>query len=155
MSTRIPLPGGRGRWVRRGGSIVLLPPDGDSGEVQGEVSTPVPVTATQAGVSDGRIDVFAQYALLRMAKSPDPGARADASAMLGAVKSGTLAGIYKEDEQIPALRARRVGTSWWLVIPKGEDAAVLREPGAAPLIVFRDSARSDASRLDPALRKAW
>jgi len=150
MSTRI-LPSARGRWVRHGGSIVLLPADGGAGEVQGEVA----VTATQAGVIDARIDVFAQYALLRMAKSPDPAARADASAMLGAVKAGTLAGIYKEDEQVPALRARRVGTSWWLVIPKGEDAAVLREPAQPPLIVFRDSVRSDAARLDPALRKAW
>jgi V8-like Glu-specific endopeptidase len=155
MSARIFLPAGSGRWVRRGGSIVLLPSREDAGEVQGEVATPVPVTATQAGVIDGRIDVHAQYALLRMAKSPDPGARADASAMLGAVKSGVLAGIYKEDQQVPALRARRVGTSWWLVIPKGEDAAVLREPGQPPLIVFRDGVRSDAARLDPALRRAW
>ena len=154
MSTRVLLPGTRGRWVRRGGSIIVLP-SGEEGEAQGEVSAPVPVTATQAGVIDGRIDVHAQYALLRMAKSPDPGARADASAMLGAVKAGALAGIYKEDQQVPALRARRVGTSWWLVIPKGEDAAVLREPGAAPLIVFRDGVRSDAARLDPALRRAW
>jgi hypothetical protein len=138
--------------VRRGESLLLLP-SGADGELEGELSTPV--TATPAGVIDARIDVFAQRALLRMAKSPDPAARADASAMLGAVKSGVLAGIYKEDEQVPALRARRVGTSWWLVIPKGQDAAVLREPGAAPLIVFRDSARSNAARLDPALRKAW
>lgn len=154
MSTRIYLPGTRGRWVRRHGSIVLLPQDDDA-ELQGELSTPVPVTATQAGVIDPRIDVFAQKALLRMANGPDPAARADASAMLGAVKSGTLAGIYKEDEQVPALRARRQGKTWWTVIPKGEDAAVLREPGQPPLIVFRDGVRSDASRLDPALRKAW
>src|SRR3982750_1979770 len=108
MSTQI-LPTPRGRWVRRGGSIVLLPPDDGDGEVQGEVGTPATVTATSAGVIDARIDVFAQRALLRMAKSPDPAARADASQMLGAVKSGRLAGIYKEDEQVPALRARRVG----------------------------------------------
>jgi hypothetical protein len=77
--------------------------------------------------------------------------------MLGAVKSGALAGIYKEDQQVPALRARRVGTSWWLVIPKGEDAALFlgAAPGEAPMIVFRDGVRSNAARLDPALRKAW
>jgi hypothetical protein len=155
MSTRTLFPGDRGRWVRRGGSIVLLPSEAAGGEPQGEVSAPV--TATQAGVIDPRIDVFAQRALLRMAKSPDPGARADASAMLGAVKSGRLAGIYKEDEQVPALRARRAGTSGWLVIPKGEDAALFlgAAPGEAPLIVFRDGVRSLPARLDPALRKAW
>jgi len=156
MSARIFLPGDRGRWVRRGGSIVLLPEDGDA-ELQGELSAPVPVTATQAGVIDARIDVFAQKALLRMANGPDPAARADASQMLGAVKAGALAGIYKEDEQVPALRARKLGSSWWLVIPKGEDAVLFlgAAPGEAPLIDFRDSVRSNAARLDPALRKAW
>jgi len=156
MGTRIFLPGGRGRWVRRGGSIVLHGADG-GGEPQGEVATPVAVTATPAGVIDARIDVFAQKALLRMAQSPDPAARADASAMLGAVKSGALAGIYKEDEQVPAMRARKLGSNWWTVIPRGEDAALIlgAAPGEAPLIAFRDGARSQPARLDPALRKAW
>jgi V8-like Glu-specific endopeptidase len=114
----------------------------------------VPVTATPAGVIDSRIDVHAQYALLRMAKG-DPSAQADASAMLAAVKSGRLAGIYKEDQQVPALRAKRQGIGWWQLIPAGRDAVVVNEAGAAPIIVFRDRVRSDASRLDPALRAAW
>ncbi|HEX2076514.1 MAG TPA: hypothetical protein VHG08_02360 [Longimicrobium sp.] len=141
----------RGRWIRRGREIVLLPgPPPADGGMQGEVA----VTATQAGVIDSRIDVHAQYALLRLAKG-DPSARADASAMLVAVKSGRLAGIYKEDQQVPAMRAKRRGIGWWQLIPAGRDAAVVHEAGAAPLIVFRDRVRSDASRLDPALRTAW
>src|SRR5215213_4321169 len=154
MSMRIFLPGDRGRWVRRGGSIVLHGADGD-GEVQGEVATPVPVTATQAGVIDGRIDVHAQYALLRMAKSPNHGARTDASQMLGAVKSGALAGIYKEDQQVPALRARRMGSNWWQAIRPGEDADLLFHAVEAPLINFRTRVAKNPVALDAALRGAW
>lgn len=151
MSTSLLLPA-RGRWIRRGGEIVLLPaaPPHGAGGMQGEVA----VTATTSGVIDPRIDVHAQYALLRMAKG-DPSARADAAAILAAVKSGRLAGIYKEDQQVPAMRAKRRGIGWWQLIPAGRDAAVVHEAGAAPILVFRDRVRSDASRLDPALRAAW
>ena len=79
--------------------------------------------------------------------------------MLAAVKSGRLTGLYKEDEQVPALRARALGMGWWQLIPPGEDAAVVLDPanptGGPPLIAFRDGVRSDSARLDPALRRAW
>jgi hypothetical protein len=75
--------------------------------------------------------------------------------MLGAVKSGALGGIYKEDQQVPALRAKRQGRGWWQVIPKGEDAHLFEAPPESPLIVFRDPVRSNAARLDTALRKVW
>jgi hypothetical protein len=99
-----------------------------------------------------KIDVFAQYALIRMSKA-DPAARADALGMLAAVKANKLAGIYKEDERFPALRARNMGLTWWELIPKGFDAAII--PDLPPFIVFRDSVRSNPAHLDPALRKAW
>ncbi len=104
-----------------------------------------------------RIDVFAQKALLRMSKNP--AMSADANEMAAAVKSGSLGGIYKEDEKVPALRARKMNSSWWLIIPKGEDAVLFLDPEkpktGVPIIVFRDSVRSLPHRLDPALFKAW
>src|SRR5215207_5768958 len=103
MSTRSMSGAAWGRWVRSGNRIVLLPerhPARDDAEER-ELPAPVPVTAAQSGVIDARIDVFAQYSLLRMAKSSDAPARTDAGEMLGAVKAGVLAGIYKEDEQVP------------------------------------------------------
>jgi hypothetical protein len=143
-----------GRWIRRGDRLVVLPARGAvPGAPEGEVASTGP-----EGVIDARIDVHAQYALLRMAKG-EPGARADAAGLLAAVKSGRLAGLYKEDQQVPALRARALGKGWWQLIPPGEDAAVVLDPasptGGAPLIAFRDGIRSNSARLDPALRRAW
>jgi hypothetical protein len=115
-------------------------------------------TFTRNDVIDERIDVFAQYSLLRMFKG-DAAARGDGEGMLAAVKAGQLAGIYKEDERVPAMRARNMNMGWWQLIPKGEDAALIGHPGnlpnGTPIIVFRDSIRSTPPRIDPALRKAW
>jgi hypothetical protein len=112
---------------------------------------------TYADVRSDRIDVFAQKALLRMSKNPAMSAYANE--MAAAVKSGRLGGIYKEDEKVPALRARKMNSSWWLIIPKGEDAVLFLDPEkpktGIPIIVFRDSVRSLPQRLDPALFKAW
>lgn len=105
-------------------------------------------------VVDPRIDVFAQRALLRMFGGPMD-AQSDASQMLAAIKAGTLAGIYKEDEQVPAKVARRLGTGWWQLIPSGQDAAYIEDPAGSPIIVFRDGVRSNKDLLDPALRRAW
>jgi hypothetical protein len=112
---------------------------------------------TYADVRSDRIDVFAQRALLRMSKNPTTSA--DAAGMADAVKTGKLGGIYKEDEKVPALRARKMNSSWWLIIPKGEDAVLFLDPEkqktGTPIIVFRDSIRSNPARLDPALQKVW
>jgi hypothetical protein len=103
------------------------------------------------------IDVYAQYSLQRMLKG-NPLARTDASQMLAAVKSGLLAGICKEDEEAPALRARKMGMNWWELITPGEDSMLVLDPHSwtkQPMIIFRDSIRSIPQRLDPALRRAW
>jgi len=108
-------------------------------------------------VADTRINVFAQRALLRMFAG-DAGARADATGILAAVKAGQLAGIYKEDERMPLLYATKLKLSWWQLIPKGEDAALVLAQAnlqAPPIIAFRDQVRSISSRLDRALRRAW
>lgn len=133
-----------GAWVRQGGRIVLDLGAGE--EIQEEV-------LAARDVIHSRIDVHAQYSLMRMSKNP--ATTADASAMLAAVKSGQLAGIYKEDQLVPAQRAQRKGIGWWQVLQPGQDATVVRDPGVAPIIIFRDSIRSVPSRLDPALLAAW
>ena len=104
---------------------------------------------------DPRIDVYAQRALYRMMTGPDPGAADDARQMLASVRSGLLGGIYISNQLVPAKRARAKGTWWWLVIPKGEDAALMPAPPEPPIIVFRDEVKSVSSRLDPALRRAY
>ncbi|HEV2148439.1 MAG TPA: hypothetical protein VGR37_13640 [Longimicrobiaceae bacterium] len=145
-----------GRWYRRGGAIVV-PLDG--GRAPRAPGPQREVAATgPGGVIDSRIDVHAQYALLRMAKGA-PAARGDGAGMLAAVKAGRLAGIYKEDQQVPAVRARALGMGWWQLVPGGEDAVLVLDPGdpggGPPLIAFRDRVRSDPTRLDAALRRAW
>ncbi len=157
MTTRF-APGARdGYWVRTGGEIVLypstVPPDRELDEL-------LPTIPSRKELIDPRIDFHAQEALHRMFNG-DPGARADAGGMFAAIKAGRLAGIYIVNQQVPALRARKLDRWWWNLIPQGEDAILLRdssEPGAgggAPLIAFRDPVKSVPARLDPALRKAW
>lgn len=139
-----------GRWIRKGNRIVLLPSRGEG--MQGEAAGPL---SPHAAIHPN-IDVHAQYALVRMSKA-DPAARAAAAGMLNAVKAGRL-GIYKVDQQVPALRAKKLG-GWWNVIPRGQDAVVFldpAQPGAQmPLIVFRDAVKNAPAQLDPALQAAW
>lgn len=118
-------------------------------EISEEISSPNLVI-------DPRIDVHAQYALLRMSKNP--GTAGVAADMLAAVKSGQIGGIYKEDQYVPAQLAKRNGLGWWQLVQAGEDAVLVFDgsnPAAPPLIVFRSVARFSPSRLDPALIKAF
>jgi len=172
-----------GRWFRRGRNIVLLLDDktqpGD-GEIYEEptggtipsrkdlIDPRVDVDVQRAllnqwiqkisirpyDVIDPRIDVGAQKAILRMAKA-GPRIRVDAVGMLGAVKSGYLAGIFGDDLRLAAQLAARLGTVRWKLVPAGRDAAFVTVPESRPVIVFRESVRSVPSRLDPALRRAF
>lgn len=117
-----------------------------------------PALLTAADVRDQRIDVFAQYSLLRLSAA-DTASAQDAREMLAAVRSGELGGIYKEDERVPALRAVQLGTWWGTIIPQGQNGALFLDPArpldGVPLIVFRDDVRSNKPLIDAALRKAW
>jgi hypothetical protein len=104
----------------------------------------------------GNIDVFAQKAIVRLSRnhltSPD------AHTMLDAVKSRELRGIFIENQKVPALRAQKLGTWYGKLIPTGEDAVIVPAPTGStepPLIAFRDSVKTNATRLDAALLKAW
>ena len=106
------------------------------------------------------IDVHAQYSLQRLMGSPDPAARVDGNELLGGVRGGRVRGIYIVNQQEPAKWARTRGGNWWGLLQPTDDAAVLLSAPppftqlAPPIIVFRESIRSTASRLDPALRRA-
>lgn len=118
-----------------------------------------PRPLTYSEVRSTRIDVDAQRSLLRMSNQGDTSARADARGLSDAVRDGRLQGIYAENQEVPAKLAVRLGTSWWKLIPGGENAALILEPGspvaAPPTIAFREKLRSQPLVLDAALRKAW
>jgi hypothetical protein len=111
-------------------------------------------------VIDKRIDVAAQYALMRMFKG-DPTERVDASDILSAVKSGALGGIYQEDQKAPALRAQSLGTWWGTILPKPAgpvrvDGVCMLEPREKPpIIAMRRKAETNPAAYDLALQNAW
>jgi V8-like Glu-specific endopeptidase len=146
-----------GRWVQHGRTIVVDLEPGSAralDELQEEV--PLHRALTARDVMDPRIDVPAQYALMRLSKR-SPAERAAAAAMLDAVRSGRLAGIYKEDQRVPALRAQGMGRGWWQLLRLGQDATIVvdRNPAVAPILIFRNAVRSNPARLDPALLAVW
>jgi hypothetical protein len=102
------------------------------------------------------IDVQVQYALFRMLKRPAPAWRRQASILLSAVHSGTIKGIYQEDQQVPALRAQQVGKWWKQIIPSYAGATCMKEPaGQAPIIVVRKGTPASKEEYDAWLTIAW
>ncbi|MGB7292646.1 MAG: S8 family serine peptidase [Thermodesulfobacteriota bacterium] len=117
-------------------------------------------------VIDERIDVIAQRSILRLNKG-EPAARQDAARLLAGVKAGQLAGIFGENLLAAAKLAKKLGTVRWELVPKGEDAALILDPGAPtvapPTIIFRVKEKKPPGkkvwpmppeRMDPALQKA-
>lgn len=121
---------------------------------------------TTQDVIDDRIDVQAQYALMRMFVG-EPDERADASYILESVKAGWIAGIYQEDQQVPALRAQSLGFGWWEILPKKSDAqpyetetivngTCMTEPSEeSPIVVVRRDTEANPPVYDMTLRNAW
>jgi hypothetical protein len=115
---------------------------------------------TTQDVIDSRIDEQAQYALMRMFVGDDS-ERTDASNILTAVKSGTIGGIYQQDQGVPAKRAVKLGIGWWQLLPPASakpriDGVCVREPaGDPPLIAMRKGAQSNKANYDWAVRDAW
>lgn len=115
---------------------------------------------TTQDVIDERIDVQAQYALMRMFGG-EPLEKIHASHILSAVKSGALGGVYQEDQQVPALRAQSLGYGWWEILPKPQggvrvDGVCMAEPTSkAPIIVMRRKAEQNRAAYDNALQDAW
>lgn len=113
----------------------------------------------QIDPTDKRVDVGAKLALQRMLKVA--GAAADAARLIRGINGGTLAGIFGDDLLAAVKVAQAHGTQRWLLVPKGEDAALVMSAAAPldapPTIIFRGDTpdiRNKPARLDPALQKA-
>jgi hypothetical protein len=109
--------------------------------------------------TDKRIDVGAKFALQRMLKVPDTAV--DAARLIRGINGKTLAGIFGDDLAAAVKVAQAHGTQRWLLVPKGEDAALVLDAAAPldapPTIIFRGDTpdiRNKPARLDPALQKA-
>ncbi len=109
--------------------------------------------------TDKRIDVGAKFALQRMLKVPDTAV--DAARLIRGINGKTLAGILGDDLAAAVKVAQAHGTQRWLLVPKGEDAALVMDAAAPldapPTIIFRGDTpdiRNKPARLDPALQKA-
>jgi N-acetyl-anhydromuramyl-L-alanine amidase AmpD len=109
--------------------------------------------------ADPRIDVGAKFALQRMLKVPEMAV--DAARLIRAINGETLAGIFGDDLGVAVQVAHAHGTERWLLVPKGEDAAVVLDAAvpleAPPTVIFRGDTpniRDIPARIDPALQKA-
>jgi hypothetical protein len=116
---------------------------------------------TTQDVIDERIDVQAQYALMRMFTG-EPHERVVASHIMSAIKEdGTLGGIYQEDQQVPALRAQALGYGWWKILPPANedqrvDGICMTEPvPEKPVMVMRKGSEKNRAAYDGALMAAW
>jgi hypothetical protein len=116
---------------------------------------------TTQDVIDPRIDVQAQYALMRMFRGDDSLEQTIASHVLTAIKSGELGGIYQENQQAAALRAQSVGYGWWQILPPAAqqprvDGICMTEPAdRPPILVMRREAEKNPAAYDEAMQDAW
>ncbi len=121
---------------------------------QAPVTDPPLPPLTERELIHERIDVHAQRSLRRISKTHRV---AEARLIFESVKSGALGGIYKADTKVPSLRAVRMGTAWFNLIPKGQDSICLTnptKPGEKPILVFRKSLvepRTKGPAMDAAL----
>jgi hypothetical protein len=108
---------------------------------------------------DKRIDFGAKFALQRMLKKG--ATQLDAIRLIRGIDSGRLAGIHGDDRLEAVQLAKKLNTHRWLLVPKGEDAALvvdqLRPFSTPPTIIFRGDTpdiRNQSARIDEALRRA-
>jgi hypothetical protein len=113
----------------------------------------------QIDPKDKRIDVGAKFALQRMLNVPETAV--DAARLIRGINGGTLAGIFGDDLLAAVKVAQSHGTQRWLLVLKGEDAALVLNAAAPldapPTVIFRGDTpdiRNKPARLDPALQKA-
>jgi hypothetical protein len=127
-----------------------------AGSAAAKTSTATPGCKwTSMDVIDPRIDDGAQQSLMRKLRLSSPAEiRAEGSAMLGAVKNESLAGILKPFRPAVAARAQKLGKTGDQLVPAGQDSICVTEPaGDKPLIVYRTGL--DDARVDRALSDAW
>ena len=105
-------------------------------------------------IIDARIDIGAQQALFHMMSSGPPDSKI-ASAMIGAVKDGTLAGILLPPRQAVAKRSARMepARGYWALLDGHSSVCLLEPDGEPPMLVYREGMERDA--IVDALEDAW
>ncbi len=114
-----------------------------------------PCTWKESDIIDPHIEVSAQKLLMSKMSQGGSGAK-QASAMISAVKSGDLAGIYLNSRKAVADRGQQLSppVGWWDLIPTGKNSTCLLQPSAEPpMIIFRSNLSQ--AQLDQALSSAW
>lgn len=134
------------RKVLVGCSIVLL--------IAFEAPAYSACTWKTSDIMDQRIDIGAQKSLMRQMSAGLPHSR-QASAMIGAIKSGELEAIYLPPRQAVALRANRMTPKkfYWQLLSSRNSVCLLMPAGEKPIIVYRQKLPGDL--IDIALRDAW
>ena len=97
----------------------------------------------------------AQYSLMRKMAAGPPTSN-DASAMIGAIKSGALAGILLTPRRAVSQRGQRMRPprGWWQLLPSGQISTCLKEPpGEPPMIIYRQ--KLSEGQVDHAISTAW
>lgn len=106
------------------------------------------VSTPPKSVIHDRIDVRAQFALLRLFKGPDA---KDAIDLFNDVDSGKIKGIFGDDLAVAVKLANKRGTVRWELVPPGQDAVMLTDdPADTPVLIFKEAAGTKP-RLDQAL----
>lgn len=103
------------------------------------------------------IDVHAQKALLRMIHSGDSEKMVMAGDLLNWAegKNGTIEGIFIVDQKVPALRARDIGSAWWLLVPKDSIILMDKPVSRAPLLAMPKKIVPHPSKVDQAMVHGW
>jgi hypothetical protein len=110
--------------------------------------------AKKVVVGNSRIDVRAQFALLRLLRGPANDAET-ARAMIDEIEKGSLKGIYGDDLKVAADAAFQRGKKRWELVPADRDAIWIGDGLLdAPLMFFKEAA-GQFPQLDRALIKAY
>jgi hypothetical protein len=97
-------------------------------------------TSEPSSVINPKIDVRAQFALLRLLKGSAEDAQ-EAKDLINDVNSDKIKGIYGDDLAVAAVIAGERGKTRWQLVPKDRDAAWLEDEFSdTPVIIFRESA---------------
>lgn len=103
-----------------------------------------------------KVDVHGQFALDRLQKRPDLHSRMWFWLYDAATSRDVLAGVYLEDQGVPAQRAQAMGGWWKDILAGGRTFRCYREPpGEKPIVVIANSIRSIPATMDRALPQAF
>lgn len=115
---------------------------------------PLPPPYTERDVIHPKIDVHAQRAIVRLSHG-DARQRSVIRYLRRGIDAGLLGGIYIVNQQVPAMRANRLGKGWWTLL-QGRPATCWKEPvNEPPLIIFSEKIANQPQILDNALVAAF